>query len=437
MMILSRQNIRYKIRKYLKYPLISGVVVLLAFLREMTIAANYGLGAELDVFAIVLTLYVFFGVQTGTSFEHVFVSEMAHKKADDIARMLSVVLVIIGTVYVALMLLVYMFSSNYLNLVYPYLTENQLNLANELVAVFLVVILATVLVGVFKGNLYIKEKFSIGMLGGSFVSFFTIFSVLLFSETYGIMPLAYGYLIGSIVFAFVLFLMVRRVYSFRFELSLSDIKKSGYIWKALFLLIVGNIFFQLSFTAQRSIASGLEEGAVSALYYSMAIVQVMLAFFVAPLTTILFPKLKRQFHDNKVAGFYMLKRYLLFFFVFGLIASIVIYVLSEMIVELAFVRGAFTMEDAYRTASFLAILVFLLPFFSISLLVRYGYYSLNNYHAPIIAHLITWLVLILTAPYFLREYSEIGLAYSIVLSVAISSFILITVLLWRNKNEKV
>jgi len=437
MVILSRQNIRYKIRKYAKYPLISGVVVLLGLLREMTIAANYGLGAELDVFAIVLTLYVFFGMQTSVSFENVFVSEMAHKKTDDITRMISVVLVVIGIVYVALMLLVYMYSSNYLNLVYPYLTENQLNLANELVAVFVVVIMATVLIGVFKGNLHIKEKFSIGMLGGSFVSFFTIFSVLLFSETYGIMPLAYGYLVGSIVFALVLFLMVRSVYSFRFEISLSDIKKSGFIWKALLLLIVGNIFFQLNFTAQRSIASGLEEGAVSALYYSMAIVQVMVAFFVAPLTAVLFPKLKRQFHDNKIAGFYMLKRYVLFFFVFGLIASIIIYVLSKIIVELAFVRGAFTMEDAYRTADLMAILIFLLPFMSVSALVRYGYYSLNDYHMPIIGHLITWLVLVLTAPYFVREYLEKGLGYSIVLSVTISSLILIASLLWKSKNEKV
>lgn len=437
MRFLSRQNIFYKIKRYSRYPLISGVVVLLGFLREMTIAANFGLGPELDVFAIILTLYVFFGIQIGNSFENVFISEMAHKKTADIALMLTVVLIIICIAYIILTLLGYVYLSNYLSLVYPSLTEYQMHLANDLGLIFVVAIIATVLTGVFKGNLYIKERYSVGLFGGSFVSFFAIISVLFFSKTYGIVSLAYGYMMGSSIFALVLFLMVKRIYGFKFNASLSDIKRSGFIWKALLLILVGEILFQLIFTTQRSVASGLEEGAVSALYYSMAIVQVATTLFIAPLTTILFPKLRRHFNDNKITGFKVLKQYATFFFLFGFVAAIVIYFLSETIVESAFVRGEFTMADGHRIADLITILVFLLPFLSINTLIKYGYYALNNYYAPIIGHLITWLVLILSAPYLVREYAERGLGYSIVLSVALSSFILTAALMWKSKNARV
>jgi len=437
MQLLSLQGVLNKLRRYSKYPLISGVVVLLGFLREMTIAANYGLGAELDIFAIVLTFYVFFGTQIGNSFESVFISEMAHKKKAAITQMLSAVVVIITTVYVLLIILGYVYSTSYLELVYPSLSKNQLALADELLMVFVVSIIATVLTGVFRGSLYIKGKFSTGLLGGSFVSFFVILFVFIFSEEMGIISLAYGYMVGSIVFMLVLFLMVKKDFGFDFKNSLNSIRTSGFIWKALTLIIVGEVLFQLNYTAQRSMATGLEEGAVSSLYYSMAIVQVIVTLVVVPLTTVLFPKLKRQFHDNQVAGFRMLNNYILYFFIFGVCSSIIIYLLADVIVQLAFVRGEFTIEDAHRTASLMSILVFLVPLMSISRLIKYGYYALGNYYAPIYGHLITWLVLISIAPYLIHEFSEQGLGLSIVTSFAVSTILLLVSLLWKSKNARV
>jgi len=59
------------------YSLLTGLGLLLGFIRELTVASTFGLSSELDVFVAVMSVQLFFGAQIGNALETAFISRIA------------------------------------------------------------------------------------------------------------------------------------------------------------------------------------------------------------------------------------------------------------------------------------------------------------------------------------------------------------------------
>ncbi len=86
-----------------------------------------------------------------------------------------------------------------------------------------------------------------------------------------------------------------------YKYSLDIDLKDPYLQKALFLVIpvlIGSAVHQLNIIVDKTLASGLAEGSISALTYSSRINDLIISVFVMAITTVVFPMLSKAFNEE-------------------------------------------------------------------------------------------------------------------------------------------
>lgn len=422
------------VKKLSLYSILSAIAMLFGFCRELVVASKFGLSSELDVFVAVMGFHLFFGAQIGNALETTFVSKVA--KNADVANVTeslsasSLSLLVINIFIAAFLLLL---SGNLVKFIFPSFNESQTLLGVSIINYFIISIVLANVTGLLRGGLYVLRKFTPGFLSGSIISFVSIISVMLFADTIGISALVYGFVAGNF---FVLLVFMIYLHKNGIFLKYVNLFKCGgpkpkfYIWSAAAVVLVGEIFFQTYSMTERSLASSLQVGTISSFFYASTIVMVPLSLFVVPLTTTLYPQLAQIFPGDKSGGIRLLRKYGFTLFLSAMVVVIFCSIFSKIIVEIVFVRGRFSMDDAERTADILSIIVFTLPFMSIARLIRYSFYSLADYHTPVFGNFVNWLLLLSLGNYLVPTFGAKGLAFSSVIATGCGTTIM-TMLLIR------
>jgi putative peptidoglycan lipid II flippase len=254
-------------------------------------------------------------------------------------------------------------------------------------------------------------SFAPGFLAGSVVSLSTIVSVLLFAEHWGIDALIWGFATGHflVLVWFTSALGKVRPRSVETDRQERGIELRG-LWRPVLIVFIGELLFQAGVMTERSFASGLGTGKISAFFYAGSVMAVPLALFTAPINTTLFPQLARAFHAGCHEGRALLARYGAVLFGVALLFSIFLALVSDPLIEVALVRGKFSMADARLTAHILSILVWGLPFASLYGIIRNSFYSLSDYRTPLAGYGIKWAALILFGSWLIPHFGVDGLA---------------------------
>ncbi|MBS3955609.1 MAG: hypothetical protein KGZ88_21915 [Methylomicrobium sp.] len=406
----------------IKYLFITSMVLASGMAREMIVASHYGLSSQLDAYAAVLGFYVFLGNQIANTLESAFISKYSHLDNHELIEKLLTDQIGVLIMISLLCFLLFIQAENIISLVFDF-DDKLITLSVNIVKYFIPSMIFGSLVGLLRAVLNIKGIYSPGFFYGIINSLSVIASIFLLQDKLGIYSLPFGYALGNFITIIVYVICLKQVYK---GIIFSDIRLGKFfnLWYSGIWILLSEVIFQCGYVTERSIASKFGEGSISAFFYAVSILMVFSTLIFQPVSTIVFPIITRKYRENAdLALKYVLKiSYVLGFF--GFIAAVIMYYLSPMVIELLFVRGNFSHEDAIRTSSLLQIMVFVLPFFSISRVIKNTLYAKGSFKLPIFANSIRWISLLIASLYLIEIYKINGLAIAYVLSNALVPMIM-------------
>lgn len=195
---------------------------------------------------------------------------------------------------------------------------------------------------------------------------------------------AVGVVIGGVLqIAIQVPFLWRQGMRFRFGLSFSHpaVRK---VARLMVPGIFGAGIYQINMFVSRMIATLLEEGSVSSLYYASRIEELTLGLFTIALSIALLPTLSELAAHKDIGG---MKRTLdfsfrlIFFVTFP--ASVGLFVLSRPITQVLFERGAFNNQSTAMSSWCLLFFAFGLPFTSGVKILAPMFYSLKDTKTPV------------------------------------------------------
>ena len=404
--------------------ILMGMSTVLGLIRESSVAFMFGASWVTDSYLIAMIIPTFISGIISSSITYTFVtvysSYLAHGKPDVAQRMSNVLISFLLILLSVLLILSIFFTSTLIKLVAPSYIGQQLALTVSLTRIMIPTLFFGGLIGVFVGINNSHYSFfapaSIGLVSNIII----IFSIYVFGSLWGIYGLAAGVTMGSFA---QLLLQIPAVckHGFHFKFVL-DLQNEG-LREVLALLspfIVAAAANQVYLVVDRTIATGLPSGSVSALYFANRLVFLPYGIITGALGTVIYPVLVNaatlQNWEKFVDEFQKAIRLILLILIPLIIE---LYLLRVEFIRILFQHGLFSAQEALITAS-------TVPFFLgslffgvlVSLLVNLYFSTKNMFLAVgtgVIAVLINIVLCLLLAP-TMHQY---GLA----LANSLSSFI--------------
>ena len=149
--------------------------------------------------------------------------------------------------------------------------------------------------------------------------------------------------------------------------------------------IFGAGLYQINYAISRMIASLLEEGSVSSLYYAARVQELTLGLFAIALSIALLPTFSDQAAKKDISGMKktLVYSFKLIFFV-TLPATVGLLLLSHPIIQVLFQRGEFDERSTAMSTSCLFFFALGIPFISIVRILAPAFYSLKDIKTPVI-----------------------------------------------------
>jgi putative peptidoglycan lipid II flippase len=362
---------------------------LLGFIREMLIAAKFGSGVETDTFFIAITATTLFTTMFTQSLNTTMIPIMSDVKKNEgkegkkkhTNNLLNIVLMISFVV----MLLGWIFSPHIIRLLAHGFEGEQFKLAITMMRIGMPVVIFSGVVGIYRGYLQSESKF-IESSASQFPFNFTYILFLIFlSSFFGIK----GLMATSVLAVFSQILLqipgIRKT-GYRYALIMDF--KDPYIKKILYLVfpvIVSVAVNDLNKIVDRSLASTLATGSISALNYSARLNSLVLAVFITAIATVLFPMLSNEAVKETYDGFKKLVRNGVNIVIMITIPTTIgMLVLIEPIVKLTFERGAFDSIATQMTSQALAFYTLGLLGMALRTFMERAFYSLQDTKTPMV-----------------------------------------------------
>ena len=272
---------KHKIAKYASIVIIATIFCrILGLGREIVISNRFGAGIETDAFFIAFMipnlLRSFLGEGAlNSAFIPIFAEYLTNhdrKKAEYFASNVLNILIIILIIVVILgiwgaPLLINVIAIGFKSNMYKY------QLAINLTRIIFPYIGFVAIAALFMGILNSYDHFLMPALAPSMLNISVIIFALALSYKYGVYSIAWGVVLGGIGQALVQVPVLARnkiKYSFAVDFNEPGVKK---LLKLLLPVMIGLAITQINVIVDRTIASTLIDGSISALYYSNRLVQ--------------------------------------------------------------------------------------------------------------------------------------------------------------------
>ncbi len=362
---------------------------LLGFLREILIASKFGSGMDTDAFFIALTAT---GLVTGFLSNAIsttlipIMSEVEFKegkksKITNTNNMMNVILfvslIVVGIALLGAPLIIKLLASGF--------EGEQFDLAVKLTRIGLPMILFSGVIGVMTGYLQSEARFNSTAIIGVPFNFVYIFFLLFLSSTFGIK----GLMVAGVIAIFSqLLVQIPEAKASGFKYKFVFNLKDKYIRKILHLslpILIGVAINDLNTIVDKTLASSLVPGSISALNYANRLNQLILGVFISAITTVVFPILSREANSDNISGVKNTMGYgVNLILLITIPATIGLIVLAKPIVEIAFQRGEFDATATMMTSQALIFYSIGLVAMALRLLITRVYYSLQDTKTPMI-----------------------------------------------------
>ena len=412
--------------------------------RDMVVASVFGAGLVTDAFFVAFTipnlLRRFFAEGSLTAaFVPTFTDVLQKNGADEarrVARICTTLLLLIMAVVTFLGILCspwvvklvgYGFSG----------VEGKLALTDLLNRLMFPYIFFVSLVALFAGILNVSGHFLMPALSPVMLNLSMIGCALVVAPRLDqpVLALAYGVLLGGLM---QLLMQVPMLYRHGYDLRLDFNFRDSVVVRIATLMvpgIFGVAIYQINVVVTRLLASFLQEGSVSWLYYGQRLFEFPQGVFVVSLAQALLPAMSRQIACDDKDGFRDSLRFALSLILIVTIpAAIGLVLCDQAIYSLFFMRGNFTAFDVTQAASALAWYAPGLLFVGISRVVAPSFYALKDTKTPVLVSFWTLVVNAAFGLVLMQWMGHTGLALALTLA-AVFNAVTLSILLSRRLDH--
>lgn len=354
--------------------------------RELVLAATFGRGDQVDAFLVAMLIPTFVTSVIAGAFSAAFIPTFIRVRDQEgslpAQRLLSNVLLAGTALVVVTTFAVWLLASWLLPMLATGFSPSKLALTQNLFSLLIPLAIASAVIAIWSSVLNAVERFAVISVAPLAVPLASIVALLASSHILGIHSLVVGLYAGTI-------LQVAILGGALWRQKFSLIPRWGG-WdestKTVFLqfapVIGGALLMSGTTIVDRSMASMLSEGSVSALNYGSKVVSFILGIVTLGISTATFPYLSkiaanRQWDEMKTT----VALYQKITFVFAAVVMAAIFLLSDTIVSTIFERGAFSSSDTVVVSGVQKMYAIQIPFYALSILyVRLlGSLQMNKY----------------------------------------------------------
>jgi len=425
---------KHKIVKYAGTVIMATIFCrVLGLGREIIISNRFGAGLETDAFFIAFMipnlLRSFFAEGAlNSAFIPIFADYLTNqdrKKAEYFASNVLNILIIILIIVVILGIwgapwLINIIAIGFKSNIYKY------QLAINLTRIMFPYIAFVAVAALFMGILNSYNHFLIPALSPAMLNISIIIFALALSFKYGIFCIAWGVILGGIGQALIQIPpLIRKKIKYSFVIDYND-PGTKKLLKLLVPAMIGLAVTQINVIVDKTLASTLIDGSISALYYANRLVQFPLGVFGIAISIAIFPTLSKQTAKNNITE---LKKSLLFglriLLFFTLPSAMGLIVLKDSLIRLIYEHGIFTQMATHMTAS--ALLYYAIGLFAYTCvrLITISFYALKDAKTPVkIGIYIVFLNIVLDL-ILIRYLAHSGLALATSVAAIINLIILL------------
>ncbi|WP_174522387.1 murein biosynthesis integral membrane protein MurJ [Sutcliffiella cohnii] len=407
----------------------------LGFARDITLAYFYGASNISDAYLIALTIptVIFAIIATGISTGYIpmyskLESDYGVEKANLYTSKLTNIILLLCLIIVGFSLI---FTEQIVKVFASGFEGETLTLAIKFTQISIFGIFFTGVIGIYKGFLQIKGKQAIPAMIGFPMNFIIILSIFL-STKVDIILLAYGIVVATAAQLFLLIPFVNRTgykYSLTFDLKDENIRKMSYL---ALPIIIGTSIEQINKVIDRTLASQISIGGISALNYADNLKGMVSAIFVTSIVVVLYPLISKMAAKNNIDGLKKsISEAIVGVNLLVVPATIGFIIFAEPLVSLLFGRGEFDSNAIYMTSSALSFYAIGLIGFALREVISKVFYSLQDTKTPMINATIAIILNIVLNIILSRYMGVSGLALATSISVIFCTILLFISL--RNK----
>ncbi len=360
----------------------------LGFGREIILSYVFGASAITDAYLISQTIpiaiFSFISAGIATGFIPMYSriqKEDGQLSADQFTSNLSNILILLASVIVAIVLvftqpIVRFFASGF--------SGKTLELAVNFTRITVFGVYFTALLNIFAGYLRVYENYVVTALAGFPMNLIIISSLLISAKT-NVYMIAFGSLL-AIASQLLFFIPFIRKAGFRYKpvLNLKDEQIKTMLFIAL-PVIVGTSVNEINVLVDRTLASGIAVGGISALNYARRLNGFVQGLFVASITTVMFPMISKMAAEDNIKGLKStISEAISTISLLVVPATIGAMIFSEEIVSLLFGRGAFTLEAIEMTGDALFYYSIGMIAFGLRDILSRAFYALQDTKTPMI-----------------------------------------------------
>lgn len=432
----SKKNIS---KAVLEFMIFGFGIKILGFLRSILMADKFGLSMESDIFYLILSFIFILATLMGKSLQTTLIPILSQAEIEGGAnRKRSVfnnILTNLGLLSLLTCIVVFFFAEEILHFVYAQKIGLEANkLAVELLKIGLPIIFFYNVASVYRSYLQSEMMFRESSLSLYPVNLAYIFYLLFFVGFFGIHGLMFAYVLG-VAFQLVIQWPALRSFGYRYKPTINW--QDPLLRKALSQLgpiLIGIAATDLNTIVDKSLASMLAIGSISALEYGLQFTTSTRMLFISVINQVMYPLLSRTAGEKNFEKLRSLLnktgRYVL---LIAVPACLLMMTFSLEIIQILYQRGAFGPEESAMAAVALFWYAFGLVFISLEELCVQIFYSIANVRIPVFTSVFSLLLNFILNLIFMRLMGHGGLAFATSLS-SFCSVIFLLFMLKRNLN---
>lgn len=406
------------------------------FARDLTLSYFYGASNITDAYLISITIpSVIFGfIGTGIAAGYIPMYSKIEKlegsnEGNRYTNNLVNILIVLSTVMFIFGLL---FTEPLVKLFASGFEGETLEMTINFTRVTLFGMYFTGLISVFNGFLQIKGNYAIPALIGFPMNFFTIIAIIISSKG-NIILLSIGTVIATASqLLLVLPFAYKKGYKYKLVFDLKDKHIKNMVYIAL-PVIIGVSVNQINVLVDRTLASRVAEGGISALNYANRLNGFVQGIFVLSITTALYPTISKMVAENNMDGLKKsVSEAISGINLLVIPATVGSMIFAEPIVKLLFDRGEFDVQAITMTSGALFFYSLGMIGFGLREVLSRAFYSLQDTKTPAINAAIAVLLNIILN-IILSKFMGIG---GLALATSISA-IFGTILLFVSLRKKI
>lgn len=410
---------------------ILGIIV--SFLSQLIIAYYFGARFERDAYFVASTIPTYITAIFTGSIGIVFlprVINILNAKQKNISDFLSTVFWLLSITLVVIVLLTFCFPKQLVQIVATGFNSQQNTYTSKILIIIIPSIIFNVLGNLLSSLYQIRNNFLRPALSPIITSLVSLLCVVALSKKIGILGLAVGLLLGSLI-SFLFLIPVLKQHRLRFFINLKDFDIQSF-FKTLLPLFVTGILFRSTSIFERTIASNLPEGSISYLGYSSQILAILATLTSSGIAVSVYPAISKYWAEKKMNEFtYIFIKIIRIILLISIPIAVTLIFYGDEFIKIVFQRGAFNATVTHAVSLTLAWSMGAFIFQGLGTIISKVFYISGKTTILSIIACVEIILYIVLAIILSKYYSFIGPAISLSVSSGVN---IILSLLYNNKN---